>query len=101
MYNRTWKSWDKSCPKACFNGRNYFFLKSGAIAEVFHVGSNDLYSWNILLPHQLYSFFKEPFDSKMIKIHYCRRNISRENRRIKRSELLHKIRYLEINDGVK
>ena len=60
-----------------------------------------LYSWNILLPHQLYSFFKEPFDSKMIKIHYCGRNISRENRRIKRSELLHKIRYLEINDGVK
>ena len=50
-------------------GETTFFLKSGAIAEVCHVGSNVLYSWNILLPHQIYSFFKEPFDSKMIKIH--------------------------------
>ena len=58
-----------------------------------------MYLCNILLPHQLDSFFKEPLDSKMIKIYYCRRNISRENRTMKRSDLLHKMIYFEIDNG--
>ena len=79
--------------------RNCFsYLKSRAIAEVCHVSSDDLYLCSIMLPHKLDSFFKEPFDSKMIKIYYCRRNISRENRNIKRSELLHKMIYLETDN---
>ena len=67
--------------KVKVDGRKcFFYLKPGAIAEVYHVRSNDLYLCSILLPHQLDSFFKEPFDSKMINIYHCRRNISRENR---------------------
>ena len=80
-------------------GTVFFYLKSGAIAEVCHVSPDDMYLCNILLPHQLDSFFKEPLDSKMIKIYYCRRNISRENRTIKRSDLLHKMIYFEIDNG--
>ena len=75
--------------KVKVDGRNcFFYLKSGAIAEVCHVSSDDIYLCNTLLPHELDSFFKEPFDSKMIKIYYCRRNISRKNRTMKRSDLL-------------
>ena len=32
----------------------FFYLKSGAIAEVCHVSSDDMYLCNILLPHQLH-----------------------------------------------
>ena len=77
----------------------FFYFILGATAEVFHV-SSDLHLCNILLPDQLYSFFKEPFDSKMIKIYYWRKNISRENRSIKRFELTHKMINFKIENGL-
>ena len=81
-------------------GRNcFFYFILDATAGVFHV-SSDLHLCNILLPHQLYSFFKEPFDSKMIQIYYWRKNISRENRSIKRFELTHKMINSKIDNGL-
>ena len=87
--------------KVKVDGRNcfFFYLKSGAIAEVCHVSSDDMHLFNMPLPHQLDSFCKEIFDSKMIKIYYCRRKNSRENKTIKRSDLLHKMIHFQINNG--